>query len=91
MIQEGSLKRQFHVVEGIEKCPEALPLLFSGGNIGKLCVPVIRCAVKALYSNLALQGGEGGRRKGSGQAVDFAAKAVEGHISGVRLCTWFAR
>ncbi|GJE88685.1 NADP-dependent oxidoreductase [Phanerochaete sordida] len=40
MIQEGSLKRQFHVVEGIEKCPEALPLLFSGGNIGKLVVKV---------------------------------------------------
>lgn len=38
MIQEGSLKRQFHVVEGIEKCPEALSLLFSGGNTGKLYV-----------------------------------------------------
>lgn len=37
-ITEGSLKRQFHVVEGIDKCPEALPLLFNGGNIGKLCV-----------------------------------------------------
>lgn len=40
MIHEGSLKRQFHVVEGIEKCPEALPLLFSGGNMGKLVVKV---------------------------------------------------
>ncbi|EKM58340.1 uncharacterized protein PHACADRAFT_252595 [Phanerochaete carnosa HHB-10118-sp] len=40
MIQEGTLKRQFHVVEGIEKCPEALPLLFSGGNAGKLIVKV---------------------------------------------------
>ena len=38
MLQEGSLKRQFHVVEGIDKCPEALPLLFSGGNTGKLYV-----------------------------------------------------
>ena len=36
MMQEGSLKRQFHIVEGVEKCPEALPLLFSGGNKGKL-------------------------------------------------------
>jgi hypothetical protein len=36
MVQDGSLKQQFHIVEGIEKCPETLPLLFSGGNHGKL-------------------------------------------------------
>lgn len=41
MLRDGSLKRQFHIVEGVEKCPEALPLLFSGGNMGKLCVPVL--------------------------------------------------
>ena len=39
MIQDSSLKRQFHIVEGVEKCPEALPMLFSGGNMGKLYVP----------------------------------------------------
>lgn len=36
LIKDGSLKRQFHIVEGIEQCPRALPLLFSGGNKGKL-------------------------------------------------------
>jgi len=30
--------RKFHIVEGLEKAPEALPLLFTGGNIGKLFV-----------------------------------------------------
>lgn len=34
---DGSIKRKFHVVEGgIEQAPVALPLLFSGGNTGKL-------------------------------------------------------
>ena len=35
-IVEGKLQRKFHIVEGLEKAPEALPLLFSGGNTGKL-------------------------------------------------------
>jgi NADPH-dependent curcumin reductase CurA len=35
-IGEGKLKRKFHVVEGLEKCPEHLNLLYSGGNTGKL-------------------------------------------------------
>lgn len=30
--------RKFHIVEGLEKAPEALPLLFTGGNTGKLFV-----------------------------------------------------
>ena len=38
-IGEGKLKRKFHVVEGLEKCPEHLGLLYSGGNTGKLWVP----------------------------------------------------
>jgi NADPH-dependent curcumin reductase CurA len=33
----GSLKRKFHIVEGgIEQAPVALPMLFNGGNTGKL-------------------------------------------------------
>lgn len=35
-IKEGKLKRRFHIVEGVEKAPEALPMLFTGGNTGKL-------------------------------------------------------
>lgn len=39
-ISEGRIVRKFHIVEGLEKAPEALPLLFSGGNTGKLVVHV---------------------------------------------------
>ncbi|KAH8092654.1 hypothetical protein BXZ70DRAFT_1010733 [Cristinia sonorae] len=39
-LAEGKLKRKFHVVEGLEKAPEALPMLYSGGNTGKLVVKV---------------------------------------------------
>jgi NADPH-dependent curcumin reductase CurA len=36
-LRSGSIKRKFHVVEGgIEKAPKSLPMLFSGGNTGKL-------------------------------------------------------
>jgi len=36
-LSQGRIKRKFHVVEGgIEQAPIALPLLFSGGNEGKL-------------------------------------------------------
>ncbi|KAI0342770.1 NAD(P)-binding protein [Trametopsis cervina] len=37
-VKEKSIKRQFHVLEGIESCSQALPLLFSGANTGKLVV-----------------------------------------------------
>ena len=38
---DGSIKRKFHVVEGgLEQAPKALPLLFNGGNDGKLVVKV---------------------------------------------------
>ncbi|TFK72883.1 alcohol dehydrogenase [Pluteus cervinus] len=37
----GSIKRKFHIVEGgLEQAPKALPLLFNGGNSGKLVVKV---------------------------------------------------
>lgn len=36
-LRKGSLKRKFHIVEGgIEQAPVALPMLFNGGNTGKL-------------------------------------------------------
>jgi NADPH-dependent curcumin reductase CurA len=37
-LADGSIKRKFHIVEGLEQAPVALPMLFSGGNTGKLCV-----------------------------------------------------
>ena len=37
-IAEGKIKSSEHVVEGLEKAPEALNLLFSGGNTGKVIV-----------------------------------------------------
>jgi len=38
-LSQGIIKRKFHVVEGgIEQAPVALPLLFTGGNTGKLRV-----------------------------------------------------
>ncbi|KAF5359397.1 hypothetical protein D9756_003399 [Leucocoprinus leucothites] len=40
-LASGKIKRRFHVVEGgIEQAPKALPLLFTGGNTGKLVVKV---------------------------------------------------
>jgi len=40
-IAEGRIVRKFHIVGGLEKAPEALPLLFTGGNTGKLFVPTL--------------------------------------------------
>ncbi|KAI0250208.1 hypothetical protein BJV78DRAFT_1322229 [Lactifluus subvellereus] len=37
-ISEGRIVRRFHIVQGLKKAPEALPLLFTGGNTGKLFV-----------------------------------------------------
>jgi len=40
-LADGSIKRKFHVVDGgIEQAPKALPMLFTGGNTGKLVVRV---------------------------------------------------
>jgi len=35
-IKDGKMKRKFHYESGLEKCPEHLGLLYSGGNTGKL-------------------------------------------------------
>ncbi|KIJ62805.1 hypothetical protein HYDPIDRAFT_113911 [Hydnomerulius pinastri MD-312] len=37
---DGSLKRKFHVVDGLENAPKGLLMLFSGENTGKLVVKV---------------------------------------------------
>lgn len=39
-IAEGKIKFRTHVVEGLENAPEALNLLFTGGNTGKVIVAV---------------------------------------------------
>jgi len=39
-IEKGLLKRKFHIVNGIDAAPSALPLLYTGGNTGKLVVKV---------------------------------------------------
>jgi NADPH-dependent curcumin reductase CurA len=36
----GNLKDRETIVEGLEKVPDAINMLFSGGNIGKLIVKV---------------------------------------------------
>lgn len=35
-LADGSIKRKFHIVEGLHNAPSALPMLFSGTNNGKL-------------------------------------------------------
>lgn len=37
-LSEGAISHHEHVVEGLERAPEALGLLFSGGNTGKVVV-----------------------------------------------------
>jgi NADPH-dependent curcumin reductase CurA len=37
---EGKIKSSEHIVEGLENAPEALNLLFTGGNTGKVIVQV---------------------------------------------------
>jgi NADPH-dependent curcumin reductase len=37
-LAEGKIKTSHHIVEGLEACPDALNLLFSGGNTGKVMV-----------------------------------------------------
>jgi NADPH-dependent curcumin reductase CurA len=39
-LAEGKLKAAEHVVEGLEHAPDALNLLFTGGNTGKVVVRV---------------------------------------------------
>ncbi|KAI8980222.1 alcohol dehydrogenase [Trametes punicea] len=39
-LQDGSLKRRFHIVKGLENAPEALSMLFRGANTGKMVVQV---------------------------------------------------
>ena len=39
-VAEGKVKHTEHVVEGLEHAPDALNLLFTGGNTGKVVVKV---------------------------------------------------
>ena len=39
-LASGELKAREHIVEGLERAPEALNLLFTGGNTGKVIVRV---------------------------------------------------
>ncbi|OAX43164.1 NAD(P)-binding protein [Rhizopogon vinicolor AM-OR11-026] len=39
-LADGSIKRKFHIVDGLQNAPSALPMLFSGTNTGKLVVKV---------------------------------------------------
>ena len=39
-IEAGEIKCAEHIVEGLEHAPEALNLLFTGGNRGKVMVKV---------------------------------------------------
>ncbi|KAI0280763.1 hypothetical protein BGY98DRAFT_289803 [Russula aff. rugulosa BPL654] len=39
-IAEGRIVRKYHIVQGLERAPEALSLLFTGDNTGKLVVHV---------------------------------------------------
>ena len=53
-IAGGLLKRKFHIVHGLDAAPSALPLLYSGGNTGKLCV--IPFPWRIFFSHLASSG-----------------------------------
>lgn len=53
-IGKGLLKRKFHIVNGLDAAPGALPLLYSGGNTGKLCVASFM--LRKLVSYLTLPG-----------------------------------
>lgn len=35
-LADGSLKRKYQIVEGLDKAPEAMSMLYTGGNTGKL-------------------------------------------------------
>lgn len=51
-LEDGSIKRKFHIVNGIEEAPVALPMLFNGGNTGKLyvrCIFYHSCCIADLY------------------------------------------
>ena len=53
-IGKGLLKRKFHIVNGLDAAPSALPLLYSGGNTGKLYVAFPRLQNFFFYPNSSL-------------------------------------
>jgi NADPH-dependent curcumin reductase CurA len=41
-LADGTIKRKFHVVEDLKNAPTALPMLYNGGNTGKLVIKVAK-------------------------------------------------
>jgi hypothetical protein len=46
-LRAGRLQQKLHVVDGLDQAPNALGMLFRGGNIGKLVVRVANSTVPA--------------------------------------------
>lgn len=55
-VKEGKLKRKYHIVDGLENAPSALPLLYNGGNTGKLWVCCLNNVNPLLILTSALYG-----------------------------------
>lgn len=47
-LSNGSIKQRFHIVHGLDAAPGALPMLYTGGNTGKLVVKVAKEEVSKL-------------------------------------------
>lgn len=61
-VADGSIKRKFHIVDGLAQAPEALKMLFTGGNTGKLYVLCFsRCPARALLTMRCEQGSKSER------------------------------
>lgn len=72
---DGSIQRRFHIVDGgIEEAPRALPMLFSGGNTGKLYVNM--SSHYCIRAKFVLQS-----RKGGGRPQREAMKSRHGVCS----------
>lgn len=56
LISDGRLVRKYHIVEGLERAPEALPLLYTGANTGKLFVSTLSAASALLVLTRRFQG-----------------------------------
>ena len=67
-IEKGLLKRKFHIVNGLDAAPSALPLLYSGGNTGKLCVTSLSPGPRSLLTS-PHQGCQGFRARSRTQAL----------------------
>ena len=62
-LAEGKLRTREHVLDGLDRAPEALVRLFTGDHLGKL---VVRRRSRAAYSSRVCDLGEQTRTRGSG-------------------------